>query len=171
MNFPNDIIEKDTIMKLLILLILILHINNAIGQNAIASVGLERTVAGTESQFAMGYENKKEWSLGVFYQTKITLKPFEMQKANSSASWYGIYLSAPLVRFTKISLYAQMRTGLVENQFIVFVPSLETKVRLTQRFSVTVGSSFRHTYPAFLLKANVSLFKSQVHKRSQSIYK
>ncbi|MEO7991295.1 MAG: hypothetical protein ABI663_17220 [Chryseolinea sp.] len=157
-------------MKVLMILIFILHIANALGQNVTASLGLERTVAGTESQFTAGYESKKEWSLGAFYQTKLTLSPFEMEKINSSASWYGIYLNAPLVRLTKISLYAQVRTGLLERQFIVFVPSLETKVRLTQRLSLTVGSSFRHTYPAFLLKANISLFKNQDHKRSQSVF-
>ncbi len=143
-----------------------IYLTDTIAQHLNLSCGLETTIAGTESQFMLGYENKKQWSAGSFYQAKMMMKPFTIESSNTSTSWYGIYLNAPMIRTQKVSVYAQLRTGLVDQKFIVLVPSLETKMKLTKSISATVGSSFRHTYPAFLLRLNVSLFNHQTDLKS-----
>ncbi len=158
-------------MKTFLILILMICLEEVRGQHLTASCGLERTVSATESQFTLGYETRRQWAIGTFYQTAITMKPFKIENGNNDASWYGFYLNAPLVRSQKISFYAQLRTGLVDTKFVVFVPSLETKMQLMKGLSATVGGSFRHTYPAFLLKLHIGLFNNKVHRRSQTAFK
>lgn len=158
-------------MKIFLLLSLMICLAQAKGQHLTSSCGLERTVSATESQFTLGYETRRQWAIGTFYQTAITMKPFKIEGVKSNASWYGLYFNAPLVRSQKISFYAQIRTGLVDTKFIVFVPSLETRMQLTKGLSVIVGGSFRHTYPAFLLKLHIGLFNNEVHRRSQTTFK
>ena len=153
-------------MKPVLLFIFMFFLTDTIGQHLTVSGGLERTVAGTESQIMLGYENRKEFSFGPFYQSKIMMKPFTIENGSVSTSWYGIYLNAPLVRTQKVSVYAQLRTGLADQKFIKLVPSLETKMKLTKVFSITIGSSFRHTYPAFLLRLNISLFNHRSDLKS-----
>lgn len=128
-------------------------------QQLVISSGLERTVSGTESHFASGYQTKKQWSLGVFYQTKITTPPFERSRNEvGKDEWYGVYLNAPLAKSQRITLYAHIRVGLMNENFLMIAPSLETKVRLVKWAAVSVGSSYRQGYPAFSLKAHIHLF-------------
>lgn len=158
-------------MKTFLILIFMICLEEVKGQHLTSSCGLERTVSATESQFTVGYETKRQWAIGTFYQAAIAMKPFRIENSSGDNSWYGLYLNAPLVRSQKISFYAQLRTGLVDRKFIVCVPSLETRMQLMKGLSATVGASFRHTYPAFLLKLHIGLFNNEVHKRSQTAFK
>ncbi len=148
-----------------------LFLTDVVGQHLTSSCGLERTVSATEVQFTVGYETRRQWAIGTFYQSAITMKPFMIESNNSNASWYGLYLNAPLVRSQKIGFYAQLRTGIVDTKFIVLVPSLETRVQLAKGLSLIVGGSFRHTYPALLLKLQIGLFNNEVHRKSQTAFK
>src|SRR5678816_3539909 len=115
-------------MKMLLVLVLALARVACHAQTLSMSMGLERNVAGMESQFTMGYQHSKEWGAGVFYQSKINMFLFENSTVHSGSEWYGLFLSVPLVKADKISLQAQLRAGLINSRFLLLAPSLETRV-------------------------------------------
>ena len=150
-------------MKSILILMLTLFFINVSGQDLSVSTGLEQTVAGTELQISGGYVTKKNWSLGAFHQSKITNASSETDNSKQGASWYGLYINAPIANTKKINVFLQMRTGFYENQFIVVVPSLETNINLNKMISLGFGTSLRYSYPAFSFKSNIQLFN--IHKK------
>lgn len=145
-------------MKTVILLSLLVTTTSLCAQNLTLSTGIERTVAAAESQFTVGYQTKKQWSLGTFYQTTLNVPPFENTLEGDSRTWYGAYLNLPLAKTEKITFYAQVRAGLIDEQFVAIVPSLETRITITKWFAFGMGGGYRHGYPALSFKAHIKLF-------------
>lgn len=152
-------------MKSLLILLLTILFFDLSGQDLSISAGFEKTVVGTELHLSSGYVTKKNWSLGAFHQMKIanTVMADLNNNAKSGMGWYGLYINAPLANTKKINVFFQLRAGISENRFIVVVPSIETSINLSKVISVSVGSSFRYSYPGFSVKTNIRLFKS--HKQ------
>ncbi len=125
-------------------------------QTLVLSTGIEKTVADTESQLMMGYQSKKQWAIGTFYQN--SLNKFINENNRDQSFWYGAFTTLSIAKSDKISFYAMARIGLIDEQFIVVVPSLETKIKISKCFSVGVASSYRQGYPAFSIKTQISLF-------------
>jgi hypothetical protein len=126
------------------------------GQTLVLSTGVEKTVADTESQFMMGYQSKKQWAIGTFYQN--SLNKFINENTNKQSYWYGAFTTLSIAKSEKISFYAMLRAGLMSEQFVVVVPSLETKIKVSKWLAVGVASSYRQGYPAFSIKTQISLF-------------
>jgi hypothetical protein len=129
---------------------------NVHAQSFTVSAGLEKTVASTESQFMFGYQTKKQWVMGTFYQHNFS--QFTNEGLTDNYFWYGAFVGWPLAKSEKLSFYALLRSGLMERQFVVIVPSLETNIKVSKRLAVGVTSSFRKGYPAFSIKTQIHLF-------------
>lgn len=138
------------------LIILLVSATAIQAQTLVLSTGVEKTVANIESQFMMGYQSKKQWTIGTFYQNSLNTLTNESNRSQSY--WYGVFTTLSIAKSEKISFYALLRTGLRDEQFIVIVPSLETKIEVAKWFSVGVASSYRQGYPAFSIKTQFSLF-------------
>ncbi len=136
-------------MKNLIIFLIILVAAKANAQDIVATTGIEKTVAGSETFFSLSYENKAKWSLGGFYQTKINLPIAENNTTDSDIKWMGAVLNIPLIHTEKIDLFLKLRGGMVNDSFIVLSPAIETKVNITQRFGFGVWSGYRQGYPSF----------------------
>ncbi len=150
-------------MKSLFIALLTLFGTQLYSQNLSFSSGLETTVAGTELHLSSGYNTKKNWGMGAFHQSKLANKSLESGNTKPNDDWYGLYINAPIANTKKINVFFQIRTGINENKFIVVVPSIETNLNLTKIISLSFGSSFRYSYPAFSFKTNIRPFNS--HKK------
>jgi hypothetical protein len=133
-------------------------------QSLSVSVGAERNVSCMESQLMMGYQNGSEWLLGAFYQNKMNVLPLEQSTEAKGGEWFGLVVNAPLVRTKKIGFYGQLRTGLVNQRFLLIAPSLETKIIITKWLAVGSGTGYRYGYPTFFLKTQITLFKANSHE-------
>ncbi|GCC53274.1 hypothetical protein SanaruYs_35170 [Chryseotalea sanaruensis] len=142
-------------MKTLII-ILLFSASIIQAQTLVLSTGVEKTVANTESQFMMGYQSKKQRSIGTFYQNNVNR--FISENNPKQSYWYGVFTALPIAKSEKISVYAMLRAGLMDEQFVVIVPSLETKIKVSKWLAVGVASSYRQGYPAFSFKTQFSLF-------------
>jgi hypothetical protein len=124
-------------------------------QDIVISAGAEKTVAGTQYGATMMYETKKVWGAGPFYQTSFARDNGEKKLKNP---FYGIAIQAPLARSERISLIAAIRTGLINEKFLVVVPSLETRIKMTSKAGVSVGAGLRSGFPSIAAKLFVRLF-------------
>jgi hypothetical protein len=139
------------------LFIILLFSASAIqAQTLVLSTGIEKSVADMESQFMMGYQSKKQRSIGTFYQNGINR--FISENNHEQSNWYGVFTALPIAKSEKISVHAMLRTGLMDQQFVVIAPSLETKIKVSKWLAVGVASSYRQGYPAFSIKTQFSLF-------------
>jgi hypothetical protein len=147
-------------MKLFIISLFILSFTELAGQDLSFSAGVEKTVAGTEFHVSSGYVTRKNWSLGGFHQMKLERSTSEdiIGSQTSGNGWYGVYVNAPIANTKKINVFFQLRTGISENKFIVVVPSIETNINLSKVISVSIGSSYRYSYPGVSLKTNIRPF-------------
>ena len=106
---------------------------------------VEKTVAGNQYGTLLVLQTKKLWSIGGFYQASFTRTAEGVQATNP---FYGVSISAPLVRSGKLNLFANGRVGVVNHDFLVVVPGLETEVRITRLISVSALMSVRMSYPS-----------------------
>lgn len=143
-------------MKLTLILLILIPAINGQAQSFTVSAGLEKTVANTESQLMLGYQTKKQWVMGTFYQHNFS--QFTNEGSTGHYSWYGVFVGLPLAKSEKLSFHALLRTGLMERQFVVIVPSLETNIKVSNRLAVCVASSLRKGHPAFSIKTQIHLF-------------
>lgn len=127
----------------------------AYGQNIVVSAGAEKTVAGNQYGGSLMFETKSSWGAGAFYQAGITRDNGEGYLKNP---FYGIALQAPIARSQRISFCGLLRTGMVNEKYLVVVPSLETRIQITPKAGVAVGAGLRSGYPSLSAKLFIKLF-------------
>jgi hypothetical protein len=115
---------------------------------------IEKAVGGNQYGSQLLFEAKNKWSFGGFYQTSLQLHPDGGQTLNA---FYGFAINAPLVKSDKINFYFNVRGGVVNRQFLVVVPGLETKLKISKRLGVSALMSVRMTYPSASLKIYITL--------------
>lgn len=130
----------------------------AAAQKMDAVPGLEKTVAGVESSFSMNYESKRQWRMGMFYQTAISIPFVQSQEADASYEWYGVSIAAPLAKTEKIAFYGRLRAGYANANFMVVAPSVETHIKISKAFAVSVGSGYRMGHTSFSFQTHLRLF-------------
>jgi hypothetical protein len=126
----------------------------AFGQQALLCVQTEYTITGHQIGGAVGFESRSQWAVTAFLQGEISSGD-ELIKKNR---FYGLQFQAPLAKTTKLSFFATLRVGLVNKDFFVAVPGLETRVRLGKRLAIGTGMAMRMGYPSISSKLLVKIF-------------
>src|SRR5689334_20883945 len=119
--------------KLIITLALALSSIAASAQNFLIYSGVEKTVAGNQYGTSLLIETSRLWAVGVFYQA--SLGRVGSESLVYSDPFYGMVFQAPLVKNDRLSFFATLKTGLVNDDFYVMVPSLETRIDLSRQTS------------------------------------
>lgn len=154
-------------IKLIIPLLLALSSTVASSQNFLIYSGVEKTVSGNQYGTSMLLETYRLWAVGVFYQA--SLGRVGSESLVYSNPFYGMIFQAPLAKNDRISFFATLRTGLVNDDFYVMVPSLETRIDLSRqtskrmpkpnssRYGICIGTGFRYGYPSISGKVFLKL--------------
>lgn len=143
-------------MKTYITILLAILFCSVSAQEIVLQVGAEKTVAGAQYGTMISAESKKQWGIGIFYQNGIA-NSSENNRSNSS-SFFGTMVQAPLVRCEKITVFANLRAGLVNEKFVVISPSVETRMSLSPRTGIAFGSSIRMGHPSLYARAFLKIF-------------
>jgi hypothetical protein len=141
-------------MKSLVVILFLMAGLEASSQSFVISAVSELTVAGYEAGGMLSFANKRNWRAGFFYQSSLIFANHEQKSENL---FYGIMMSAPLIRSEKINFYATVRPGIVNKQFYVISPGFETECKVGKNLSVGIGLGIRKTYPSATLKINYLL--------------
>lgn len=141
--------------KIILLLIEVTFFVVAVNAQQLSLVPtVEKTVAGNQYGSLLVFQTKRLWSVGGFYQTSLTRTSEGIQTSNP---FYGVSISAPLVRSGKINLLANGRVGVVNEDFVVVVPGLETEVKITRFIGVSALMSMRMSYPSAALRIAIKI--------------
>jgi hypothetical protein len=141
--------------QLITLLLLILTVHVSLSQRMMLTPGVEKTVSEYQYGATLLLQTNKKWGLGGFYQTGISKEEEGTVKKNP---FYGAVLYAPLSKTDKINFYATLRCGVVNENFVVIVPGLETQLRLFKNFQAGFGMGYRMGYPSVSCKIYTSIF-------------
>lgn len=143
-------------MKTLITLALLIFTTLALqAQSLRLAAGVEKTVAGSQYSSTLLFQIKSKWGLGAFYQTGLQKLPEGIVKKDP---FYGGVLFAPLTRTEKITFYATLRCGVVNEKFLVVIPGLETQVRIFNRVEASFGMGYRMGYPSLSARVFTRIF-------------
>ena len=112
----------------------------SIGQHLILTPLVEKTITGYEYGSAVAFRTKSQFSFGAFYQGNIARTPERTQVVNP---FYGLLLTAPLLKCDRINFHANTRVGFVNKTFMVIVPGIETEIKIFNALSFGIGMSVR----------------------------
>jgi hypothetical protein len=96
------------------------------------------------------YENKAKWGIGAFYQASIYNTRKEGVELNNV--FYGIGFQLPLAKTERIDFFVTARSGFVNENFFVVVPSLETRIKMWRNLSTIFCMGYRVGYPSIGIK-------------------
>ncbi|MBX7125932.1 MAG: hypothetical protein K1X47_09585 [Cyclobacteriaceae bacterium] len=153
MTRPNH----PSVFTLLTLLILMgpLFVVPAKGQHLFFAGTGESTIQGLQYGGAIGFAGSKQWMWGLFYQEGI--RTSEIGLTNQKDHFYGIQTSVPLVRSEKMTLSFNLKGGLVNEQFVVVVPAVETLIAVRHHLQIGLGPSWRYAHAALGMRIIVKL--------------
>lgn len=139
-----------TIRFIFLLLITTMALSTAKGQALQLSVGLEKTATRCLYGGDLTFESKGKWGIGAFYQAGVPNESKESLKLKDA--FYGLSLQVPIAKSQKIDFFATLRTGMVNEDFFVVVPGLETRIKTWRKLSTTFGMGYRVGYPSIGMK-------------------
>jgi hypothetical protein len=137
-------------MRFFLLVVFVSIVFSAKSQTLQLSIGVEKTAPKCLYGGGLTFETKKKWGLGVFYQAAILNEAKESLKFNDA--FYGLVVQAPIAKSQKIDFFATARLGLVNEDFFVVVPGLETRIKTWRKLSTTFGMGYRVGYPSIGVK-------------------
>lgn len=119
-------------------------------QTVNVSVGIEKTAVRCLYGGELTFETKRKWGLGLFYQTAFLLETKEVR--DSDDTFYGLLFQLPLAKTETIDFFATVRLGMVNGNYFVAVPGLETRIKTWRKLSTVFSMGYRVGYPAIGLK-------------------
>ena len=137
-------------MRFFLLVVFVTIVFSAKSQSLQLSIGVEKTAPKCLYGGGLTFETKKKWVLGVFYQAAILNEAKESLKFNDA--FYGLVVQVPIAKSQKIDFFATARLGLVNEDFFVVVPGLETRIKTWRKLSTTFGMGYRVGYPSIGVK-------------------
>lgn len=109
-------------------------------QNLEFSTMAQQTVMGLQKGYAVAFRTKSGWGVGSFFQSTNHLS-FEQSADNYP--FYGVDISAPLKTCGDLQLLAHVKTGLVNQDFLIATPELETRYKINPFLKIAIGAGYR----------------------------
>lgn len=111
-------------------------------QRVAVSSTIEKTINCYQYGASVALELPSQWKLGGFYQTSFPKK----EEVRPHEHFWGMTVTAPLVKTDRIVFYSNARIGIVNKYFLAVCPALGTELKLSKRFYLNVGMSIRKGY-------------------------
>jgi hypothetical protein len=136
-------------LKLIIWLIIMTAIailSEVRGQHIYGSVFTQNTIAGLQQGTEVGYTGARNFGVGVFFQSTEVMS---LERSLHNYPFYGVSAQVPIkAGCNGLSFVAQVRAGLVNHEFIIVTPQLETQLDINHFIKVGLNMSHRAGHSA-----------------------
>ncbi len=122
-------------------------------QDVVVSPLVEKTINRYQYGASVSIEVQSQWRFGGFCQTSLS----RQEMTRLCEHFWGVMVSAPLVKADRITFYANTRIGIVNKYFLVISPALVTELKLFKRFHINVGMSIRKGYLSAQTSLNIKI--------------
>lgn len=113
------------------------------------STMVQQTVRGLQKGLQVDYRTNSGWGAGVFFQAS---NRWSLEESTSNYPFYGIDVSAPIKTCGDLQLLAHVKAGLVNQNFLIATPELETRFRITKFLILGLGAGYRSRQAALSAK-------------------
>lgn len=111
-------------------------------QHIVVSSTVEKTINSYQYGTSVSMEVPSQWKFGGFYQTSLS----KDERITPREQFWGMTLSAPLMRTDRMTFNSNVRIGIVNKYFLLVCPAVFTELKLSKRFYINVGISVRKGY-------------------------
>lgn len=141
-------------MKLRIILVALFGMPIGLSaQHVVVSPLVEKTINRYQYGASVSLEIPSQWRFGGFYQTSLS----GQEQIGPSENFWGMTISAPLMKADRMTFYGNARVGIVNKHFLVVCPALATELKLLKRFHLNVGMSIRKGYLSAQTSLNIKI--------------
>lgn len=138
-------------------LVLCLSLIQAKGQSVNVSIGGEKTATRFLYGGGLMFENKNKWGIGATYEMSLFHKADEGLTMENF--FYGLAFQLPIARSQKIDVFVTTRLGLINEDFFVLLPGLETRIKTWRKLSTVFCMGYRVGYPSVGFKLSHPVFQ------------
>ncbi|MFK7953724.1 MAG: hypothetical protein AB8B73_12830 [Ekhidna sp.] len=142
--------------KLVVIILFSLVLLSVRAQNISFESFIQDSRIGLQTGYGVYYLNKNGWGVGTVFQSSIW-KPTESTGTNYS--FIGLEARVPIQNCSRLKLYFAPKIGLVNKDFLVFLPELQTEYLITNSFGMGVGAGVRMREAAVSFKVFFQPFK------------
>lgn len=146
--------DPNFIAAILILILLAFSVS-ARSQGLEITSRAQQTIMGMQTGHGIEYRSSKGFGVGGFYQSTNYMS-FEQSVTNYP--FYGLDLSAPLVKCGNVQVLAHVMTGMVNQKFLIVTPEVETRMTITGFLKLGVGAGYRSRQAAVSARLIITTF-------------
>ena len=129
----------------LIILFCFLGFSRLCGQGLEIGLGVQKNVMDIQYTYDLTFRYKNFLGLGVFGQSSQYIS-FEEKENNYPI--IGLDISLPLKTCEELRILAHLKGGLVNNQFFIITPELETRLKLIKHIYLSTSIGIRRNQEA-----------------------
>lgn len=118
-------------------------------QNLEVSTMVQQTSMGFQSGYSVEYRTKIGLGIGAFFQSTNHLS---FERSANNYSFYGVDMSAYIKKCGDLQLLAHLKAGLVNQNYLIATPELETRLRIFDFLKVGIGAGYRSRQAAISAK-------------------
>jgi hypothetical protein len=122
-------------------------------QHVVVSPMVEKTINCYQYGASVSMEVPSQWRFGGFYQTSLS----RQELVGHREHFWGMTVSAPLMKADRITFYGNARIGIVNKYFMVVCPAVATELKISKRFHINVGMSIRKEYLSAQTSLNIKI--------------
>jgi hypothetical protein len=122
-------------------------------QHVVVLPMVEKTISSYQYGASVSMEVQSQWRFGGFYQTSLP----RQEQIRPPEHFWGMTVSAPLMKEDRITFYSNVRVGIVNKYFVVVCPAFVTELKLLKRFHINVGMSIRKGYLSAQTSLNIKI--------------
>ncbi len=139
----------------LLMLLLLAAVYDLRAQNIEASYSIQSTVMGPQKGYEIGFRNQKGIGAAICYQSSNNLP---LEKGPQAYPFTSVDFSAMIKNCGTMSILGHIKTGLVNNQFLIVTPEIETRIQIWKFLHVAIGAGMRSRQAAVSGKIILSTF-------------
>lgn len=128
------------LIAVIILLALLAFSTQANAQSLELNSTAQQTVMGLQTGHSVAYRMNNGLGIGTFYQSTNYLS---LEQSISNYPFYGVDVSATIKNCGSVQVLAHLRTGIVNEKFLIATPELETRISLTRFIKLGIGAGYR----------------------------
>jgi hypothetical protein len=122
-------------------------------QQVVVSPMVEKTINSYQYGASVSMEIPSQWRFGGFYQTSLS----RQEQLGHHEHFWGMTISAPLMKADRITFYSNARIGVVNRYFLVVCPAVVTELKISKRLHLNVGMSIRKGYLSARTSLNIKM--------------
>lgn len=150
----NSLFQLISTLQLLLLMLIVLDTKAQVVE---ISTFTQSTIMGLQKGVEIGVFSKGGLGFSTFYQST---EVFSFETGANNYPYYGFAANVPVKQCSGLSFHAQLRGGVVNQEFIIVTPQVETRLDINHWITGAITAGYRAGQPAVGAKIILKISKN-----------